>query len=154
MKKNNFFNGSLKENRRGWIRIIEAFTAVLLIAGVSLLVINEGNITGIKSSKVYDLEISIIQEIQHSNDLRDAVLDATLPVEWEDFDSEGLTEVKNKIYEKSESYLECEAKLCELDDACVFSKTIEKNVYAQRGFFSASASKYSPRQLKIFCWEK
>ena len=58
------------KNKKGWLEIVEAFTSVLLIAGV--LIILAGNFradTQNFSSQVYDLEHAILREIQEATRL-------------------------------------------------------------------------------------
>ena len=140
-------------NKRGWIRVVEAFVAVLLITGVLLIIINKGYI-GKKdiSNKVYDAELSILREIELNDSLRTEILSASpLPSEWEDI---GFPiDVKDKIEARSPEYLICVAKICELDEICII-ENIDKDVYAQAVAITATNEIYKPRQLKLFCWEK
>jgi len=142
-------------NKRGWIRIVEAFIAVLLIAGVLLFVIGKGYI-GKKdiSEQVYQVQLAVLREIELNSTLRTSILEvdeSELP--WENFSAEGLSDVKQKIEDRIPEYLECEAKICELDRVCPMGSTlVEKDVYAQSVAITAEGEKYSPRQLKLFCW--
>ena len=143
------------KNKRAWIRIVEAFVAILLIIGVLLIVLNKGYI-GKKdiSAEVYNVEISILREIQLNDALRNDILNANPPVEWGDFKSEDLGVLKNKIISRLPNYLDCEAKICEVEDICVISKDLEKDVYAQSVIITTTLEtpEYNPRQLKLFCW--
>ena len=144
----------IKKNRHGWIRIAEAFVAILLITSVLLIVINNGCV-GKKdiSLKVYKVEFSILREIQTDNELRDGVLEAgEPPIKWDD-DNFPLN-VKNKILNRAPNYLSCEAKICKIEDDCVLDKEIKEEVYAQPGIITANLEIYDPRQLKLFCWIK
>ena len=103
--------------KRGWVKIVEAFIALLLIAGVLLIVIDKGYIAKTDiSSKVYDAEISILREIELDDNLREDILDSDLPMYW---DNELFPQnLKNRIDERTPSYLECKAKICEMDEIC------------------------------------
>ena len=141
------------KNKRGWIKIVEAFISILLVTGVVLIFINQGYI-GKKdiSSKVYSVELSILREIELNNSLRADILNADLPVEW-DHASFPL-EVKNKISARTPNYLTCEAKLCKMDDVCILEKDFDKDIYSQSASIVSNLEIYSPRQLKLFCWVK
>ncbi|MBD3247200.1 hypothetical protein GF378_01110, partial [Candidatus Pacearchaeota archaeon] len=53
------------KDKRGWIRIIEAFIAVLLVAGALLIVINQGYIGKADiSEQVYEVQLAILREIE------------------------------------------------------------------------------------------
>jgi hypothetical protein len=151
MVKNSIFN-----NRRAWIKIVEAFIAVLLIAGVLLIVISQGYIkTGDISSQVYDSQISILREIQLNENLRDLILNAegTLPIEWDNFPPQ----IKQEVNQKIPDYLECTGKICEADKECYIEEQPKKDVYAQ-SIVITTTLKTDPekqlRRLKLFCWKK
>jgi|SRR3989344_2980122 len=160
-----------KQDKRGWIQIVEAFVALLLIIGVVLIVINKGYFGKNRAEKIHDIQASVLREIQLSNSLRDEILNIDInfiPVESHNGDNlnvgNGLGEfpldVWNKIDQRvSEyNYLECRAKICGLNEACGLNNYPDKNVYTQPVAISASTSQgtsgLSPRQLKLFCWEK
>ncbi|MAG79031.1 hypothetical protein CMI40_01500 [Candidatus Pacearchaeota archaeon] len=139
--------------KKGWVKIVEAFIALLLIASVLLIVIDKGYI-GKKdiSSKVYEAELSILREIELDDNLRDDILNSNLPINW---DNESFPQsVKDKINERIPSYLECNAKICEMDKICALDKYIDKDIYTQSIAISANLEIYNPRQLKLFCWDK
>jgi len=144
------------KNKRGWIRVVEAFVAILIIAGVLLVVVNKGYIGKQEpSEKIYEVELSILQEIEKDSELREQILSATLvnEISWIDFEENNLKDVKDRINLRKPSYLECEAKICAVNKICSLDKYIEKSVYAQPIIISATLQNYNPRQLKLFCWE-
>ena len=145
-----------EKEKKGWIRVVESFVAILLITGVVLVILNQGY--GSKkniSVKVYDVELSILREIQYNDTLRGDILNVTLlPVEWDDFESKGLTDVKELIIDRIFDYLNCEAKVCSIDDDCISDISFDKDLYVQSIIISATYETYSPRQLKLFCWVK
>ena len=142
----------ITKNKRAWIRIIEAFVAILLITGVLLIVINKQYIEKRDvSSEFYKIEISILREIQLNDSLRKSILDIeTLPVDWDNFPQN----VKEKIISKTPHYLNCEAKICAIDENCMLNKSLEKDVYVNSVMIAANLEVYSPKQVKIFCWKK
>ena len=144
-------------NKKAWIKIVEAFVAVLILIGIILLVVSKASPNRYDlSSRIYDTEISILRGIEHDAGLRNDIVaySGTLPLEWEDFDSNGLGSVKNKIISRTPVYLECVAKLCSFDDPCNMDNFEEETVYAQSVGIFAEGGSYSPKQLKLFCWTK
>ena len=132
-------------NKRGWIKIVEAFIAILLVAGVLLFVINKGYIGKADiSDKVYDAEISILREIELDDNLRSQILQSEL-----DEVPQGIID---KVGQRKPDYLTCEAKLCKLDEICEMDTYIEKDVYSQSVAIAADKQKFDPRQLRLFCW--
>ena len=138
------------KNKRGWIRIVEAFVAILLISGTLLIVLNKGYLKNKDiSSKVYDSQISVLREIELNDELRNEILNIPgLPTE------NISANVTNKILDRIPTYLECKAKICKMDRICELNSYPNKNVYAQAVAISATSKKYAPRQLKLFCWRK
>ncbi len=143
----------ITKDKRGWIKIVEAFVAILLVAGVLLIVINQGYI-GKKdiSSQVYDVEVSILREIQLDDALRDEVLNSgEPPIEWDDFPPN----IKDKITDRTPNYLDCGAKICWMDEICELDEYPEKDVYAQSVAITTTLETpegQQLRQLKLFCW--
>ncbi len=154
-----FFNYSFFiKNRRGWIKIVEAVVAILIILGVILMIINSGNTPKEDiSEKVYNAEYLMLREIELDQTLREDILNvsnSSLPVDWPYFNVTGLINVANRIIEKTPDYLECEAKLCQLNKICTIDRYQDKDLYAKSIAITTSLNVYSPRQLKLFCWVK
>ena len=57
-------------HKKGWIRIVEAFVAILLITGVLLILLDKGYLKEDISSKVYEAEVSILRGVQLDLELR------------------------------------------------------------------------------------
>lgn len=138
-------------NKKGWIKIVEAFFSVLLIAGVLLFVINQGYIGKSDiSDQVYRSQISVLREIELDNALRLEILSVE--------NGGGVPpNVTNKIKERMPDYLECTSRICALGNNCPIpdeseSIVAEKEVYAQAVSISAEGTVYGPVQLKMFCW--
>lgn len=144
-KGNSFFPNS----KKGWIKIVEAFVAILLIAGVLLIVMDKGYIgkTDI-SSKVYDIELSVLKEIQSDDQLREEILGVDLPAEGDDFPVDLINLINSRI----PNYLVCAGKICEIDDICTLDNPINKEIYAKSITITATLGTYAPRQVKLFCW--
>ena len=84
--------------------------ALLLITGTILIVVNKGYI-GKKdiSSKIYDIELSILREIELNPTLRESILGAgDPPLEWEDIPYN----VRETISDRIPDGFECKAKIC------------------------------------------
>jgi hypothetical protein len=139
----------MRRQKRGWIRIVEAFISIMLIAGALLIVINQGYIGREDISEtVYQAERAILKEIQLDDSLRDQILEVNLS----DDPVEIPSEVINRINNRKPAYLFCEAKICRLDEICYQSSSVSTDVYSQAVAITANLEKYDPRQLKVFCW--
>lgn len=139
-------------NKKAWVKIVEAFTAVLLIASVLLIVINQGNIGKEDvSSQIYDVEVAMLREIQLDDNLRTEILDTTSSAEV----SEEIAPLTwNRIQDRIPDYLICKAKICDIGEDCELSELPNQNIYAQTVAITAILEVYDPKQLKLFCWLK
>ncbi|MBU2562113.1 MAG: hypothetical protein KKF68_00430 [Nanoarchaeota archaeon] len=142
------------KDKKGWIRIVEAFVAILLITGVILILLNKQEISERDISlKVYQTEIAILREIELDDNLRADILGvdkSLLPVDWED--EEFPLTIKEKISERAPNYMKCIGKICEVTADCLMEEGTEKEIYAQSVAIMATLESFNPRQLKIFCW--
>jgi hypothetical protein len=141
------------ENKRGWIKILEAFIAVLIISGILLFVTNQGYLNRNRSTEIYDAEVSILREIQLNNTLRQSILNTiSLPVESTDGNFPDV--VMNKIDKEKPSYLECRAKICESGVLCDLDSPPDEEIYAQSVIITVTLDSpvFSPKRLKLFCW--
>jgi len=142
--------------KKGWIKIVEAFVAILLIAGVLLIVVSQGYF-GKKdiSSQVYDIEISVLREVQLNDSLRDDVLGADTPIESDD---DGFPQsIKDKFNSRIPDYLDCKSKICWLNESCDLEESPKKDVYAEAVIITTSLETPEEEQLKklkLFCWGK
>jgi hypothetical protein len=148
-------------NKRGWIRVVEAVIALLLVMGVLLFVINKGYFRseGSISSKVYGDQITILRGIELDQDLRLEILSSNWgnsginQTSW----NELPMDIQNKILSTTPAYLNCTAKLCELNKICTLTNEetpLVKNIYSQAVAIVAEQNIYKPRQLKLFCWNR
>lgn len=137
-------------NKKGWIRIAEAFTAILLVIGAAIIVVGGGVQREDISEKVYDVEIPVLREIQLNNTLRSEILITSGTTEWDNFPSG----TKNKIIAEIPGWLECEGKICPPESLCLLGEEPEKSIYVQSVLITSTLDTFNPRKLKLFCWEK
>jgi hypothetical protein len=142
-------------NKKGWIEILEAAISVMIIAAVILIAINKGNVVGEDvSTKVYNVEVSILREIQTNDTLRSEIsqLDnSSIPLEWESFP----LSLKAKITQRTPNYLTCIGKICQVNEDCPLSEKQSKSVYSQSVVISSTIRNgIVYRKLNLFCWQK
>jgi hypothetical protein len=140
-------------DKRGWIKVVEAFFAVVLIGAVLILVI-EGNAEsdGDISSGIYKDELAMLRAVQLNDSLRASVLgisDASLPLSLNDL--EFPSDVRAKTEEKKPSYLICNAKICEIDQECAIENAADANIYVSKATIFANLTVYNPRKIVLSC---
>jgi len=141
------------KNKKAAMSILEAFIAISLIMIIVVILLEQD--TSKKENtpeRVYSAEIGILRNLQINETYRADILNATVPVYW----NETLfpSKIKEEIERKKPAYLDCRAKICEVNQPCSIEEYIKKDVYAQSAFISANITVYSPRELKLFCWER
>ncbi len=143
------------KKKKGWIRIVEVFVAILLITGVLMVVINKGYLK--KSNLSYDAynsESYILQDVEMNETLRTAILGTTGEIIWSNFESNGLGAVVDVINSEIPNYLNCNGQICGLNETCILPESVNStgDVYASSIVIAANFDTYNPRQLKLFCW--
>jgi hypothetical protein len=147
----------INKNKRGWIRLVEVFISIVLLAGVLLIVAtNNSSSKSTIEDEITQKQIAILRDVEINNQMRSQILDipqGSLPIEGEVFTSQ-LPEVSSRINALTPANLECRAKLCTLNDACIINWVPEGDIYAKSVMISADLDTYLPRQLKLFCSPK
>lgn len=139
--------------KRGWISVLESFMAITLLM-VAVLIILEQNNTQEKNlhEEFSSVETGILRSVQLNETCRAEILSVAVPVYWDEilFPSS----VKKEIQKKTPLYLNCTAKICAPGQSCSSEEEGSESVYSQSAFISANVTAYSPKVLRIFCWEK
>ena len=126
-------------NRRGFLRIVEATIAIVIVLGVMFVFFTQARTQeGIDYS---ERARNILEEVSKNPVLRTAVLNNEVE-EVKDF-------VDGKI---PEQYLEHEVKICEVNDACGKSEYTEGDVYSAERIISATIDTLGPKKIRLFIW--
>ena len=146
-----------KRNKRGWIEIVEAFIAILLIAGVVLVLLNKSSSNPDISQQVYTIELSILREIETTDLFRTEIIaipELELPINVPE-------DVQLKIDSRAPNYLACKGRVCAVSDKeCSLPQEIlqsqaqKKDIYAQSVLITSTLKEVGYKQLKLFCWNK
>jgi len=146
----------VKKNKKAWVKMVEVFISIMLLTSAVVLFISKNSFSANHEKETDQTIKHILLNIQRNDELREEVLDAGgLPVEWENFNSSGLTNTGLKIYEKTPPNLVCQGMVCPLNYDCLNSGAPEdKDIYSRTAYISSDLDTYSPRELKVFCWRK
>ena len=139
--------------RKGWIKVVEAFFAILIIGGVILIVVSQDSDNNEDiSTNVYGDELAILRAVQLNDSLRNSVLginDGSLPLELTD--AAFPSNVEAKINEKIPSYLTCGVKICAVEQRCLPDYSSVADTYTSQVTIFANLTKNNPRKLVISC---
>jgi hypothetical protein len=143
------------KNKRGWIEILEAFFAIMLVAVFLIIVLNNSNKDEENFAyEVYQIQISILREIQINDTFREdiALAEEPLPIEWDD--ARFPESIKNKIIERTPNYLECIGKICDTTGECNPPEIQKKDIYANFVTITTTLGEEVFRKINLFCWNK
>lgn len=141
------------KNKKAIMSMLESFIAITLIIVIIYAIIEQGGWQeNLISEKISSDEVGVLRAVQFNETCRADVLNSSAPVYWNnEFFPESII---SEVTKRKPSYLECRAKICEIAQPCFMEEEIEKDVYSQSAFISANATLYSPKELRLFCWEK
>ena len=145
----------IEKEKRGWIRIVEAMIAIILIAAVVLIAISQSQrLNPDISEKVYTAENSMLTQVQLNSSARAEILNVSgsgLPLLWSGFPSL-LPNTWEIINQSTLGSMQCEGQICLTSDPCLLGNPPGKTIYAQSVIIAANLTVYNPRLLKVFCW--
>ena len=130
----------MMKNKKGWIKIVEAFMAVIILASV-MLTIYAKQPTRTMNQEIIKIEDSILNEISQNEVLRQNVLD------------ENDISITLFIQSKIPVNLNFTARICQIDDICGLD-VYRKEVYARERIISSTLKEFAPKKLRLFVWEK
>jgi len=154
------------KNKRGWLRVAEAFIGIVIITSVLIVVISQ-HPRGDSEEEIYKMERIILRQISLNDTMRQEVLDYNLTYLDNLLDDivKGEIEIKNNeiiedlstfIRSINPPYWEYEIKICKIDNSviCALEDYKDTEVYADEILISADLETYSPRKLKLFMWRE
>ena len=150
-------------NKRGWMLILEATIAILIVSGALLVVYSQQADGAVSREEYYEsLQGQILADVSASSDLRLNVLN----VEEENFEDENFVALNNFIGTKIPSGFGYSIRVCELGSTTDYCKmdtptyiaTVDKDIYTEEIIIASEIgdgtnAKYNPTKLKLFVWE-
>jgi len=139
--------------KSGFLRIVEAFIAVMIIAGVMGYVYVQRIQKPDEADSVNQIERIILSEIANSEELRNAVLNG-------DSGNNSIEAVQNRtiinntIKKSVPKEYEFSFRICALNLVCELEEYTNKEVFANEAIISSTLSQYNPKKLRIFLWRK
>jgi len=126
-------------NKHGWIRIVESFMAVMILA-IFLLTFYSSQANK-SNDEIPILGDRILDEIIQNNNLR------------EDIFINNLDNISNFVRERISSDLNFSVKICMINNICNPDVFIPE-IYARERVVSSTLHIYEPRKIKLFIWKK
>ena len=137
-------------NKRGWIRIMEAVTAILIMASV-LIVLYTNNAPEVNySDYVYNLQIGILMDIAGDEILRNETLKST------EVPNNVSVVLRDFVEQKLPENFDFDLRVCNISsNNCLSNKTqnLSVQVYVEDRIISSNLVSYNPKIIRLFVWE-
>lgn len=127
-------------NKKGWVRIIEAFVAVILIAGVIIYFYSTGIEKPKRGEEIYNFEKTALEQIASDSGLRGQIL------------NNNPTNAKLFVQSIMPPGFIMELKICEINDICPLGGDYKQEVYSSERIITSTLTTYNPKKIKIFMW--
>ena len=139
--------------KKGYLRIVEAFIAIILIASVLIfLYVNNVQKPNYEES-IYKLERAILEEISSNSSLRDAVLNGDYKLTNQGAEN-NRTLINNAINKYINNEFNFAFKICDLNEVCGAESFVNKEVFSNQISVSSNLDIYDPKIIRLFIWEK
>ena len=136
-----------KMNNRGWIKIVEASIAIMMVIGVLFFLFIQTR------PAPYEIDYgkilrNALKEISRDNTLRNQILEGETP------NSE--TAIKTFITENKNipPNFEYDVRVCNIEGACGLLGGFHENTFAEERIISANLDSFSSKKVRLFMWRK
>jgi len=133
----------IKINKRAWLRILEAFLAVVIVlSAVLIIMVRQKPKTDI-SEEVYEKQRQVLDIISKNNSLRNDIL------------IKDNTKINNLIYDLIPKNWNYSTNICNISLICSNPiQVYETEVYTTEIIVTSNLTKYAPKKLRFFVWGK
>ncbi len=141
------------KNKRGWIKVLEAFIAVVMLISVMLLIVNNEKYEAQETSSVLIKESAFLSSVQKNETMRNDILALdTSSSEYELNDSGFPASVKNYLDETFSDRIECSAKICGASSECDLNDYPEREIFSRSVIITSNLNEFDPKKLSLFCY--
>jgi hypothetical protein len=142
----------IKNENRAWLRIIEAFLAVLIVMSAVVIILVNKESKSYLDERVYEKQEYILDLIEKNETMRIEIIDTGIN------DPEGQTNnyFNGSIRALLPGSLEYNTRICGLGDICIPSHvpTSGKDVFYSEKIITSSINNYAPKKVVLATWLK
>lgn len=132
-----------KIDKRAWLRIVEAFLAIIIILSAILVITVKQKPKTDISEGVYGRQGQILDMISKNEELRNDVL------------IEKTDEIENTISELIPGHWNYSINICNITLICPNPIDVyDTEIYSREKMITSNLTKYSPKKLRFFVWVK
>lgn len=129
----------LKSDKKGWLRIVEAVIAVLIIISVLIfMLIRAPRPEG--GDSIHEMQRHILNQVSANETLRAEILD------------NNKANTDRFVKDIKPVYWNFTTRICNVSDICGMPFYVDKEVYADEILITSTLTRYSPKKLKLFVW--
>ncbi len=132
-----------KKNKKAWLRIVEAFLAILIVLAAVLTTMSRTKpVNFVNEEEVYAKQRQILDVIVKNDSLRENVI------------QNNTQEIKDFISGVIPKNWNFAISICELNDVCYAETPNDRDIYSTEAMVSSTLIEYNPRKIKFFVWMK
>jgi len=132
-------------DRKAWLRIVEAFLAILIILTALLVIMSRQEERADITGSVHEKQSEILEIISKDNALRNETITTTT--------SENNAVINNAIKKMAPNSWNFSTRICNLAEACGMT-TPDKEIYVSERIITSTLDDYAPKKLRLFVWIK
>ena len=133
----------IKINKKAWLRILEAFLAVIIVLSAILIIMVKQTPKTDISGEVYEKQRQVLDIISKNDSLRNNILIQ---------DNTKINELIFNLIPKNWNY---STSICNISLICPNPLQVhETDVYTTEIIVTSNLTKYSPKKLRFFVWMK
>ncbi|MBX4196550.1 hypothetical protein KW805_03105 [Candidatus Pacearchaeota archaeon] len=143
-------------NKKGWLRIVEASMAIIIVFGVLLALTN--NRTTTPGNNLGEQIPSLLDEMAQNKTIREDVIrynaSTTITAAQQAENQRILTRVEGFVGERIEQSINHTVKICNPEELCslaVYPHDADA-VYSYERIISSTLESYDPKKVKLFLW--
>ncbi len=139
----------LKSGKRGWIKVVEAFMAIMMLLTIIFVIINVNSFASNERSDIEKDAFEILMLIANNDSLRELILNTS---SFPEDSTDPLFPSKIRDFSKmSPANVECYFRICQINEECLATQKSENEIYAKDILITNSMEIYNPKKIKIFC---
>jgi len=137
----------LKQNKKAFLRIVEAFISIILVMGVLLVVLSrQPNFQPTQEEELQRIQRSILDQAIQDPEIRAEVLTGSESA------IVSIKQIVGKLLPEGYSY---DIKTCDLgtlEEICSLDYYVAEEVFVEETIISSSLTNYQPTIVKLFFW--
>lgn len=137
------------KNKKGWIKIAEAFLAILLLTSILLVMMRSSEVEDEKSKIINKNQVDFLLSLQINNTFREDILSLNeLPINSNESGFPG--NLKNYL---NEEFSNCLLNICPIEENCQVENDISEEIYSKEILMNSYEDIYAPRKVRMICYE-